>query len=295
MGKNLSELGAEARREIGEESDKILLDKVRQLPGLTIYELSKELEWTKGRVQGSVNRLLEQNILRKKKVVLNDRILTKIFPTEYKESEVGVVEVNSEVVDPKLWKTHAFAGAMNRVLIKIVPEEMVDAITGKAFFYEKIPIEYRTSTVTFKLPQRLRDFYMLDNSILGVSTNVKGDAVLVTIEGTTAEVSVQNPNDILTAEPPEVLSTSNNSIKSELAKLDLRPIEIKIYMYLATEGQKKAKDISEYLHIRGITEIYHYLSALQHKGLVKGTLTHPIKFGAVPLSNALEKLRLGSS
>lgn len=192
MNKNLSELGAEARREIGEESDRVLLYKLTESPGLTIYELSKELGWTKGRVQGSIIRLLQQNAIRKKKVVLNDRILTKIFPAEYKEPEIGMVEVTDNVIVPELWKTHAYAGAMNRVLIKIVPEQSSDALKGKAFFYEKIPIERKTNSITFQLPQRFKDFYMLNNSILGVSTNVKGDAIFVTIEGTIAEMYTES-------------------------------------------------------------------------------------------------------
>jgi DNA-binding Lrp family transcriptional regulator len=190
MIKKLSELGARARIEIGEASDKALLEKARQHAGLTIYELSKELGWTKGRVQGSVNRLLELNLIRKKKVVLNDRILTKIFPADYKEPETGIVEVEYNVIDPKLWKNHAFAfaGAMNRVLIKIVPEQLSSALTDKAFLVEKVPIEQKEDRITLKIPEKLRDFYILDNSILGVSTTDKGDAILVTIEGTIAEM-----------------------------------------------------------------------------------------------------------
>jgi predicted transcriptional regulator len=299
MVKKLSEWGAQARRGIGEESDRILLDKVRESPGLTIYELSKELEWSKGRVQGSVNRLVEQKVLRKKKIVLNDRILTKILPEEYKEPEVGVVEINYKIVEPQLWKTNAFAGAMDRVLIKIVPEEMVDVITEKAFFYEKIPVEHRTDTITFKLPQSLRDFYRLDHSVLGVSTNIKGDTVFLTIEGTTAEVSQsQNPtDDILTSGFKEVPSMPDD-FESELVRLGLSPVEAKLYMYLLRHGQKTSidmvKHVTESLNMPR-TEFYSLLSSLQHKGLVYATLEHPIKCSAVPLSKALQILRSQSS
>ncbi len=309
---SLPEMGAEARRELGDESDWILLEKVMQSPGITMYELSKELGWTKGRVQGSVNRLLQQNAIRKKKVILNDRILTKIFPIEYKEPQAGIIEIAYEAVNPKLWTHYAVAGAMNRITIRIVPEERADEITSKAFFHEKLSIEYRDNSVVFKLSQRFRDFYMLDNSILGVSTTSKGDAVIGTIEGTITEINAQNTTDAIlpTIEFREVSSPDNlnqiiasiptiilhtsimKHIKSLSLELGLTHNEAGLYIYLAAEGPKRARDIAKSLQIPR-TETYHLLSSLLNKGLLAVTTEHPIQFSIVPIKGGLNKLLKG--
>ena len=47
-----------AKRLIGELTDLELLSFISHNEGLTLYELSKRKEWSLGRVQGSLNRLL---------------------------------------------------------------------------------------------------------------------------------------------------------------------------------------------------------------------------------------------
>jgi predicted transcriptional regulator len=65
---------------MGKGTDQELLDYLKDNPGKTIYELSKELEWSIGKVQKAIKRLgdkltFEQDIvggrLRKKYQIMN--------------------------------------------------------------------------------------------------------------------------------------------------------------------------------------------------------------------------------
>ena len=48
------------RNRRGVESDKALLDVIKDYPGLSQYELTKKLNWQSGRVDGAIRRLFNQ-------------------------------------------------------------------------------------------------------------------------------------------------------------------------------------------------------------------------------------------
>ncbi|MFQ5974928.1 MAG: hypothetical protein ACE5J5_01245 [Candidatus Hydrothermarchaeales archaeon] len=52
--------------EIGKEADEIVIQYLKDKPASTMYEISKNLGWTVGKVQGSLNRL---------KVSLGDKLI----------------------------------------------------------------------------------------------------------------------------------------------------------------------------------------------------------------------------
>lgn len=52
-----TEKATKARIEMGEETDKQLLGYLKDNPEKTIYNLSKDLGWSTGKIQKSLNRL----------------------------------------------------------------------------------------------------------------------------------------------------------------------------------------------------------------------------------------------
>jgi sugar-specific transcriptional regulator TrmB len=74
-----------------------------------------------------------------------------------------------------------------------------------------------------------------------------------------------------------------------LGSLGLSQTDAKVYIYLATNGPKKARAIIDYLNInRG--QVYKSLRRLQNKGATVSSNEHPIKFSAVPFEDVLDML-----
>jgi hypothetical protein len=69
----------ERKREIGKESDEILIQYLMDNPASTKYEISKALDWTTGKVQGSLIRLKDRfgDKLTVEEVVENRRVKVK--------------------------------------------------------------------------------------------------------------------------------------------------------------------------------------------------------------------------
>jgi len=84
-------------------------------------------------------------------------------------------------------------------------------------------------------------------------------------------------------------SKSLGIIENALRKLGLSKNEIKVYVYLARVGEKKASEISEALSLHR-TETYRILRDLEKRGLVSSVFEKPLKFIATPFEKALEVL-----
>ncbi|MHA2220221.1 MAG: hypothetical protein ACXACY_30440 [Candidatus Hodarchaeales archaeon] len=69
----------ERKREIGQESDEVVIEYLRENPASTMYEISKALDWTAGKVQGSLIRLKDRfgDKLTVEEVVENRRVKVK--------------------------------------------------------------------------------------------------------------------------------------------------------------------------------------------------------------------------
>jgi len=76
-----------------------------------------------------------------------------------------------------------------------------------------------------------------------------------------------------------------------LEKLDLSPVEKKVYALLLRGGNSKASNISRALGI-STTNVYPVVNQLVEKGLVEASIARPITFAAVPLDRAYSQLIL---
>jgi sugar-specific transcriptional regulator TrmB len=78
-------------------------------------------------------------------------------------------------------------------------------------------------------------------------------------------------------------------IKDALSRFDLSKNEVRVYLYLARFGAKKAQRIAEALSVHR-TEAYKILRRLEKQGLVSCVFERPMKFVSVPFEKALESL-----
>ena len=78
-------------------------------------------------------------------------------------------------------------------------------------------------------------------------------------------------------------------IENALARYGLSQNEIRAYLYLAKADEKKAVEIAEAISLHR-TEAYRTLRDLEKKGIVLSTFEKPLRFAAVPLDKAIERL-----
>jgi HTH-type transcriptional regulator, sugar sensing transcriptional regulator len=79
------------------------------------------------------------------------------------------------------------------------------------------------------------------------------------------------------------------TIEETLTRFGLLKNEIRVYMYLARAGEKKAGEIAEAITLHR-TETYRILRDLEKKGIVFSIFEKPLKFTAVPLDKAIDLL-----
>ncbi len=79
------------------------------------------------------------------------------------------------------------------------------------------------------------------------------------------------------------------SFENELVFYGLMAKEAKIYLYLLRNGSREVSEISRALTITK-ADVYKYLKELEGKGICDEVLSHPSRFEALPLSDALDSL-----
>ncbi len=80
-----------------------------------------------------------------------------------------------------------------------------------------------------------------------------------------------------------------DKIKKELINFGLTSNQSKVFVYLGKYGSKSASEISKALQTPR-TETYHLVNSLQNMGLVTSELTHPTKYTAMDMKQAIETL-----
>jgi sugar-specific transcriptional regulator TrmB len=79
------------------------------------------------------------------------------------------------------------------------------------------------------------------------------------------------------------------TIEETLSRFGLLKNEIKVYLYLARVGEKKAGEIAEAISLHR-TETYRILRDLEKKGILFSVFEKPLKFTAIPLDKAVDLL-----
>lgn len=76
-------------------------------------------------------------------------------------------------------------------------------------------------------------------------------------------------------------------VDEELNQFGLNSSEVKVYDFLLRNGASNVSEISRNLKIAK-TNVYPIVKNLMNKGFVESTFTNPVRFHAVPLSEALD-------
>jgi HTH-type transcriptional regulator, sugar sensing transcriptional regulator len=109
-------------------------------------------------------------------------------------------------------------------------------------------------------------------------------------EKTSNMAKMHNDNDALKLVKKDKGFTKQlSTIEETLARFGLLKNEIKVYLYLARAGEKKAGEIAEAISLHR-TETYRILRDLEKKGILFSVFEKPLKFTAVPLDKAIDLL-----
>lgn len=162
----------------GSASNEILLRTVRERPGLSMYELGREIGWNIGRVDGCVRRLLNAGKLRVAAVERNGRRTNLVFPKSKKDPRL--IEVPTSLLGNPTFSHEAFSYALDSTTIGISGRVKRDW-EEDASFMEKTSLKRSKRKISLKLPERFLRFYRLDEKRKVVTVN--GDVILVTVSG----------------------------------------------------------------------------------------------------------------
>jgi hypothetical protein len=162
----------------GHESNQILLKAVREQPGLSMYELSREIGWKIGRVDGCVRRLLNKGKIRVEAIERNGRRTNLVFPRSRKDP--SLIEVPAHLLGNPHWTNEAFLYALDNVTIGISNMPNVEW-KKEACFTESVDLRRCGEKISLSLPERFSKFYHLNEKHKSVALN--GNDILVTVSG----------------------------------------------------------------------------------------------------------------
>lgn len=168
-----------AMRQKGETTDATVLEKIMKKPGITISEIAGNLEWTNGKVDGSVNRLVAEGKASVKHNLKRGMLVKMVYSADFDRKPRSLIEIPREMVNPDLWKEKAFVYSLSRSTIGIARQEIAEW-KEKAFSRESVSLRKSVESVILELPKRVGDFYQLGNS--EISLSAVEDLVFVTVE-----------------------------------------------------------------------------------------------------------------
>lgn len=174
-------------RNKGIKTDSAVLQRIQEEPGTTVHEIADYLDWTNGKVDGSVNRLLKKGRIRVQFYMRKRTLVKKIYPVEKKVRPPNVIEIPKENIDKDIWKNEVFIYSLSRSSIGLSPRKIAQW-DERASWKGSATVKDEDEKLVVELPKRLSDFYRLENSEVSLSTS--DDFALLTIETTIIPVEL---------------------------------------------------------------------------------------------------------
>lgn len=233
--KHLSDIGRESKILLGKQTDSELLDFLIDNPGVTMFDASKALGWTIGKVQGAVTRLEKSEQVVLEKVLKDGRVVNLLYPASYKNAP-DIIEIDKELLnEPEQWTKQLNLYAMNRSTIVITPEP-TESLEKNSFYKSTVVPNISNDKIVVKLPVTFVDFYQLQISDRDIAST--GKEVFVTINSVIKSlISEDHPN----------LPTDYKVVIMEDDKKYARALRSALYKYFRTielaftEGEVKEK------------------------------------------------------
>ncbi len=167
-----------ARVEAGSETDATILEKIRENPGLSTYQLAKILGSTIGKIDGSIDRLLTRGEVEERPVLRGGRLMKQVYPKGFVRKQERSVKLDGEFPQFGDKKNKVFIYALDRVTLGISASKLEDW-KDKSLVNEEVELEKRRDETVVKIPSKLADFYLWENSSSDLTA--VGDRILLTV------------------------------------------------------------------------------------------------------------------
>lgn len=233
--KSLPEIGRESKILLGKQTDSKLMKFLKDNPGVTMFDASKALRWTIGKVQGAVARLEKSEQVILEKVLKDGRVVNLIYPAGYK-SAPDIIKIDEQILnEPEKWTKQLNIYAANRSTILITPESSED-IEKNSFHKSIVVPDVSDDHILVKLPETFVNFYQLQISDSDIAST--GKVVFVTINSVIKS---------LVSEDHHNLPTDYKILIMEDDKKYARTLRSAMYRYFRTidlaftEGEVKEK------------------------------------------------------
>ena len=187
----LQENVKEMRKEQAKKTDSALLDFLKKKPGaLSLYQIAREIGWSIGRVQKSIDRLLKKGLVTYKRAFLGGRSLKLIIPAKMeadlqpvfvlrKPSDVEIA-VSTDMIEGELLQENAFLYALDRVSFGISSRHE-KKWHESSLFEAKVPVRKEENAIVLKIPKRISRFYLLPMTSYEISASPKRNKVIVSV------------------------------------------------------------------------------------------------------------------
>ena len=187
----LYKLGAKARKQSAEKTDEILLNFIKEKPGLPLYQIAEEMEWSIGKVQKSLSRLRRKGLITFKRIMAGGRILKLAIPlklveaapyTALRSPRTEFIEVPFDMISPDYWHESAYVYGLDRITVGIAAGS-VKEWEEKSTFKEETTIKSAKKSLIIQVPGNISRFYLLENSKYAISSVPEGNKIIITVEG----------------------------------------------------------------------------------------------------------------
>lgn len=159
-------------------------------PGLSQYEIAKQLGWQSGKVNGAVRRLVNQKLITINRAERNGRVVNLIHPkenlnpTDTKPQDTIEVPANLLRLENGEWTNIAFVYALDSTTIAIASREKPEWKENAAFTAE-IPVRREKRKVVLKMPEKFSHFYGIGKKYKTTTVNV--NSIVIVISGNIVE------------------------------------------------------------------------------------------------------------
>lgn len=174
-------------RRRGKRTDALVVQLILEKPGSTVHEMAEDLGWTNGRVDGSINRLLRKGNVMVQHCIRRGMLVKKLYPLEEEIRTPNTIEIPKGMIAEDIWKDRVRVYSLSRSSIAISATKN-EEWEKRAFWKEDISVEEHEKKLIVRLPDKLSDFYRLENSEISLST--RDEFALVTVESTIVPVEL---------------------------------------------------------------------------------------------------------
>ena len=152
--------GVLARQRVARSLEKTLLVLVTEIPGMSVYELSRKIKRNPSTVHSAIQRLANGNEIVTKTIVRKKGIVKRVYPRnfEFPDSHVITIPKNAIHVENPTWQ-NAYVYQLNSESIGISGEPVPEWSEITKPIIEKVRRQEEGFEVT--LPSSLHNFYRL--------------------------------------------------------------------------------------------------------------------------------------